>query len=165
MPDDITGELIGPVQPEHYAEILRNNQAFVHWLSPLDEIELAELVESAPYARQINAGQGVLTAFTWDNIYENENVDWLSERFENFVYIDRVIISAQAQGKGYGQKLYADIERFAKAGGYAHIVCEVNTVPDNPGSHIFHERMGFLSCGEADILDGAKRVRYYVKRI
>lgn len=158
-------EIIGSILPIHHAEILKNNLEFVEWLSPLDAGELAELIEKAPYACQINAGQGMLTAFTWDNIYENENVDWLQARFNSFVYIDRVIISAQAQGKGFGQKLYADLERFAKAGGYDRIVCEVNTMPDNPGSHIFHERLGFEACGEADILDGAKRVRYYMKRI
>lgn len=154
-----------PILSSHHREILKNNQEFVDWLSPLEALELAALLQSASYARQIEAGQGVLIAFTSENIYKSENVDWLQARFDNFVYIDRVIISGNAQGKGYGARLYDDVEVFARENGYTHIVCEVNTVPDNPGSHIFHEKRGFKVCGEADINAGAKRVRYYAKQI
>ena len=95
------------------------NSAFVHWLSPLDEAGLSYVLERADYARQIEEGRGVLIGYAHDVDYPNHwNLDWLSRRLENFFYIDRIIIDQSAQGKGLGQKLYADVEQYARALGY-----------------------------------------------
>ncbi len=81
----------------------------------------------------------------------------------NFFYIDRVIIGAGAQGQGLGRKLYDDVAVFARARGHSALVCEVNTVPDNPGSHAFHLRMGFEILGEQSYPEKGVTVRYYNK--
>jgi len=157
--------MIGPVLPEHHREILASNEHFVHWLAPLDAQGLKDLLAASPYSRQIGGGAGVLIAMTSDCAYQSDNLTWLREKFDRFVYIDRVIISEHAHGKGYGRTLYEDLEGFARATNYPRLVCEVNTKPDNPGSHAFHARMGFVPCGEMDMRGGAKRVRYYEKPI
>ena len=74
-----------------------------------------------------------------------------------------MIIGENAQGQGYGRKLYDDFEAYAREHNIPRMVCEVNTIPDNPVSHKFHHSLGFVPCGEVEMYNGAKRVRYYEK--
>jgi predicted GNAT superfamily acetyltransferase len=155
--------MIGYITQDHLPTILANNERFVHWLAPLDLTGLEKLLAASSYARQIDSGNGVLIGFRSDSPYQNDNLTWLRKKFDSFVYIDRVIIGEKAQGKGYGRALYEDYEDFARENNIPRMVCEVNTTPDNPGSHEFHLKLGFKPCGEMDMLNGAKRVRYYEK--
>ena len=41
--------MIGPILKRHHAKILRMNEEFVHWLSPLEEDELTTLLNLAQY--------------------------------------------------------------------------------------------------------------------
>ena len=155
--------MIGYVKSGHLPTILANNEQFVHWLAPLDIKGLEKLISEARYVRQIGDGAGVLIGFTSDSAKQSENLSWLRKAFDNFVYIDRVIIGETAQGKGYGRMLYDDFEAFARENNYVRMVCEVNTIPNNPVSHKFHTALGFKPCGEMDMDMGKKRVRYYEK--
>jgi len=156
--------MIDDIRPEHFAQILRINEHFVHWLSPMDEDELKYVLSIATYKRQIDNGQGVLIGYPHDADYpDHKNLIWLNNHAENFFYIDRIIIDAAAQGQGYGRLLYKDIETFARARGYEALVCEVNTKPDNPGSHAFHNLFGFKAIGDEDYPAFNKSVRYYKK--
>lgn len=152
------------IRPAHYDAILRNNAHFVHWLSPLDKVGLVTLLSHADYARQFLDGEAVAIAYAGQGDYRHKNVDWLSARLDNYLYIDRVIVGASAQGQGLGQSLYNDLYLFAQERGYDAIGCEVNTAPDNPGSHAFHLTQGFCPLGEETYSDG-KAVRYYVRKL
>ncbi len=156
--------MIGDIKPEHFEQILKINAEFVHWLSPLDEAGLIFILERAHYARQIEEGQAVLLGYAHDVDYpDHKNIRWLSRKFDRFFYIDRVIVDGAAQGNGYGLALYQDFEKEARKRGLPRLVCEVNTKPDNPGSHRFHERFGFNPVGEQYFPDYDKAVRYYEK--
>ena len=155
--------MIGEITAEHHAEILKNNARFVHWLSPLEEAELAALLGLATYTRQIDGGAGALIGYAHDVDYDHKNLAWLRPRFDKFYYIDRVIIAEDAQGKSYGRRLYEDFEDEARKRGLPRLVCEVNTKPDNPGSHRFHERMGFKALADVDYPEYDAALRYYEK--
>ena len=158
--------MIGEITPHHHAKLLQMNREFVHWLSPMNRDELLYVLGRATYARQVNGAEGVLIGYAHDVDYPDHwNMAWLSSRFQNFFYIDRVIIDGAAQGKGLGQALYADVESYARSRGYDWLACEVNTVPDNPGSHGFHLGQGFEPLGEQDFPDKGKAVRYYAKAL
>ena len=43
------------------------------------------------------------------------------------------------------------------------VSCEVDVVPENPGSLRFHEALGFESVGQQDTEGGEKRVRLLVR--
>ena len=45
------------------------------------------------------------------------------------------------------------------------VCCEVNAVPPNPASQAFHERLGFVQVGSAQLAGGAKTVTYMVREI
>lgn len=153
----------GPVDTTHHAAILRNNQQFVHWLSPLNANDLADLLGQADYARQCLKGEAVLIAYNGNGPYRHKNVDWLSRRVGSYVYIDRIIIGAAAQGEGLGRLLYDDLIDFATQAGFSNIACEVNTNPDNPGSHAFHQKLGFQALEEETY--GGVSLRYYRRKL
>lgn len=162
--------MIGDIKPAHYERFIELNTEFVHWLSPLDEARLKWILERANYARQIeitpgNLG-GALIGYPHDVDYpDHKNLTWLSQKIENYFYIDRIIIDSGAQGKGYGATLYQDIELFARQRGYAYLACEVNIKPANPGSHLFHEKMGFEGIGDQDYPQYDAALRYYAKKL
>lgn len=155
--------MIGEIAPEHHAQILKINHEFVHWLSPLDATELNTLLGHATYARQIDNASGVLIGYGHDVDYDHKNLAWLRNRFDGFFYIDRVIIDTVAQGKGYGKQLYADFEAEARKRGYPRLTCEVNTLPDNPGSHKFHLSLGFQALEDVHYPEYNATLRYYAK--
>lgn len=158
--------MISAIEPGHFDKILKLNAEFVHWLAPLDADGIRALLKSCIYARQIGEADAVLLAIASETaVSGHPNLDWLKSRQENFIYIDRVIVSSNAQGKGYGRRLYMDLADFARAKGYARLTCEVNAPPDNPGSHAFHLSAGYKAIGEQTIGGMGKRVRYYAKAL
>ncbi len=152
------------IDPRHYPVILRNNAEFVHWLSPLDDAELIQLLKRSDYARQILQGEAALFAYDGASDNRHKHLDWLSDHLDHYLYIDRIIVANSAQGQGAGRTLYHDLESFARKAGHTHLACEINTALDNPGSHAFHLKSGFSQLGEADYPDGLS-VRYYVRKL
>jgi predicted GNAT superfamily acetyltransferase len=75
--------------------------------------------------------------------YESPNYRWFSERHASFAYIDRIALSEAARGMGLGQDLYRAFEAWSIGHGKPLLTAEVNTIPDNPRSHRFHETFGF----------------------
>lgn len=155
--------MISDICEAHYPQILKINDEFVHWLSPLNEDALIALLGIATYAKQIDDAQGVLIGYSHNVDYDHKNLRWLRARFSAFHYIDRVIIDPSAQGNGYARALYEDFESDARSLGLPRLVCEVNTKPDNPGSHRFHERIGFRPIGDVDYPECDVVLRYYEK--
>lgn len=97
---------------------------------------------------------GFLVAVPPGTAYDSPNYRWFCARGGGFLYIDRVVVSAEARGRGVGRALYAAA---AQAAGPAPLVCEVNEAPPNPGSLAFHTALGFAPVGRQDLPDG-KRV-------
>lgn len=157
--------MISDIMPPHYSKFLELNAEFVHWLSPLNEDELITLLGKCSYVKTIDNGAGFMIGYDGNSAYRHKNVDYLSPLLPSYGYVDRVIIDAKAQGKGYAKRLYRDFENWCRAQEFEAIGCEVNTLPDNPGSHKFHQRLGFQALGEVDYPQYGKSLRYYMKRI
>lgn len=150
-----------------YEQIRRINQNAVPHVSSMSLEELGRLARQCFYIGVAWAGSecaGFLMALRPGQDYRSLNYRWFTEHYENFVYIDRIAIAPEFQGRGMGRTLYADVERVARD--VAPILtCEVNLVPSNPGSIAFHTRLGFAEVGQLDSEDGAKRVSLMVKPI
>ncbi|MGN6424988.1 MAG: GNAT family N-acetyltransferase [Asticcacaulis sp.] len=135
------------------------NNRFAQETSYLTDAAFVALVEGATLALAAPGGEAFLIAFDQDGDYDSPNFLWFRERFARFLYIDRVVVAAAAQGQGWGRRLYAELIETAKALGHDRIVAEINIQPPNPGSLAFHERLGFAAVGERALsLD--KVVRY-----
>ena len=99
--------------------------------------------------------------------YPSENMRWFeayADRIgKSVLYVDRIAFSPEARGKGLGEALYrAAFSHFRDAD---EIGCEVNTLPPNPGSHRFHQRLGFEQVGMQDFVPSEKSVTYYTRRL
>ncbi len=142
------------------ALLLLNNSHALE-LSYLDAVAFRALVRDASVAWRIGSVDALLIAFDDGAAYHNPNFSWFQARYDHFLYVDRVVVAPVARGRGYARRLYEELFRFAMEKGYAHIVCEVNLSPPNPGSDAFHRSMGFTEVGMASIHHGAKTVRYF----
>ena len=82
--------------------------------------------------------------------YGSLNYRWFSERYTDFVYLDRVAISPTFARRGIGLSIYADVERLAAATCPAanDFLLEVNLEPRNDESLAFHARLGFVEVGQ-----------------
>jgi len=72
--------------------------------------------------------------------YKSLNYNFFINHFKKFEYVDRIVISKEYQGNGFGRKLY---EYLIEQNETPILCCEVNSKPANPDSYAFHERMGF----------------------
>jgi GNAT superfamily N-acetyltransferase len=85
----------------------------------------------------------------------------LSANLTNFIYLDRVAVTAAWQGKGIGADLYREVESRSTADWFA---LEVNTKPRNEGSLKFHAREGFVEMEECETRPG-KKVSLMAKKL
>ncbi|MBT3246272.1 MAG: GNAT family N-acetyltransferase [Actinobacteria bacterium] len=89
--------------------------------------------------------------------YRSDNYRWFSERYERFIYVDRVVVAPEAWGLGLGRSLYTGF--ISAAEGHPVLCAEVNLLPRNDRSLAFHEAFGFVPVGEQDTEGGSKRVQ------
>ena len=79
--------------------------------------------------------------------YGSVNYCWFTERYDDFIYLDRVAVAETARNAGVGTALYAEVERRA---GAPWFLLEVNLRPRNDGSLRFHHRHGFVEVGQLE---------------
>jgi len=111
-----------------------------------------------------NGATGFLIALGPATDYDNENYRWLCERYDQFVYIDRVVVAIGARRQGIAARLYKELATAAHAAGHRHLACEVNIAPPNPSSEAFHIQQGFSSVGIAQLQTG-KTVQYWIRNL
>ena len=144
--------------------LLALNNDFAAELSPLSPEKAAHLVRHAFMARAIGE-EALLIAFDQDAPYDNPNLQWFRERFDRFVYIDRVVVSPRRRGWGWAKFLYESLFARAREKGHAIVTCEVNLDPPNPRSEAFHAGLGFEPVGQAILPGGPKTVRYFSRSL
>ena len=89
--------------------------------------------------------------------YDSLNYLWFSERYDDFVYLDRVAVPAAYQGRGLGRAMYTEVERLAAEHRptATDFTLEVNLRPRNEPSLGFHARLGFVEVGRQETDYGA----------
>ena len=152
--------VIRSITSDDLPAVLALNNAHAVDVNALTADALAALVAVAVRARVVGACEGFLIALCERTPVQGPNHAWFLARYPAFVYIDRVVIAAEARGRGHARSLYADLATMAEG---RPLCCEVNVIPPNPGSLAFHDRLGFETCGEADDPRSGKRVRYLVR--
>ncbi|MBN33396.1 MAG: GNAT family N-acetyltransferase [Rhodospirillaceae bacterium] len=136
------------------------NNAEVPHVNALDEAVLAALLAEASLARAAEVDgkpAAALIVFSPGATYGSANYRWYSERYEGFVYIDRVVTDPAFRGQGLARGFYDEAWVMA-AGQNVMLCCEVNEEPPNPGSMRFHERFGFKPVGGQQTEGGKKTV-------
>lgn len=146
-------------------DVLALNNAHAAELSWLEPDDLRHLIAEAFYAEAVEGCDAFLIAFDQDADYASPNFQWFRARYPRFVYVDRVVVSPAARGRGLARTLYRDLFERAGAAGHTIVTCEINAEPPNPASDAFHAALGFSVVGGAAIHDGKKTVRYYARDI
>jgi uncharacterized protein len=132
--------------------------------SLLNDNQFRHLLREACYSRSVAPSHALILGFDPQAKYDSPNFVWFCERFSNFVYIDRVIVSHRSRRQGLAGALYQVLYKWAASRHCDMVVCEVNAVPPNTASDSFHEQMGFTQIGDGKPHAG-KRVRYLSRSI
>jgi predicted GNAT superfamily acetyltransferase len=150
------------LKPEDHALILAMNNAAVPNVNPADAEELAELIGMSELTVALTEGDTVLgfvLTMPPGVGYGSDNYRWFSEHYDEFVYVDRIVVAEEARNRGIGAELYNRVIEHARAHGIPRVTCEVNLDPPNPGSLRFHKRLGFVEVGEQVSRNSGHRVR------
>ena len=92
--------------------------------------------------------------------YGSLNYSWFNERYEKFIYVDRIAVDTQFRDRGIGSKLYQRVIQYSTEHKIS-ITAEVSLEPPNPGSDRFHIRHSFNSVGEFHLEN--KSVTMYIR--
>ena len=90
--------------------------------------------------------------------YDSPNYRWFDDAGDDFLYIDRAVVSSAVQRSGVGAALYAEVFDCARQRGVSRVVCEVDIEPLNAASDAFHRRRGFVEVGTQSVAAGSKVV-------
>ena len=93
--------------------------------------------------------------------YGSLNYLWFNERYDDFLYVDRIAVSTANRNQKIGSKLYQVVTDTASKLGVP-IAAEVNLRPPNPDSVRFHQRHGFTEIGQFE--HGQKAVIMMLKQ-
>jgi predicted GNAT superfamily acetyltransferase len=150
--------LIRDATSEDLAVILQLNLESEAYLSPLSFERLLGLHRQAWYHR-VAVRDGEIAAFLLAlgpaADYDSPNYRWFAERYTDFVYIDRIVVSEMARSAQIATRMYEDLIRRAVERGVPLVTCEFDTDPPNEASRAFHERFGFVEVGTQRV--GASR--------
>jgi len=153
--------LIRDASAADFERILQLNEESVHFLSPLTLARLETLHAEAAYHRVIDQDgeiAGFLLAFREGTNYDSSNYVWFTERYDQFLYVDRIVVSKDYQGRGIGNMLYDDLFEFARNIGVTRVPYEFDIDPPNDASRRFHERFGFSEVGTRSYGEVVKQV-------
>jgi uncharacterized protein len=140
--------LLRPVHDRDVADVLALNERNVVALAPMDESRLHALRGLADRFDVIDVDGvfgGFVVTFEAGTSYDSENYRWFSDRRDDFYYLDRIVLHEDVRRRGLGGFVYDEVERTAAPHG--RLTLEVNLVPRNEPSLLFHERRGYVEVG------------------
>ena len=158
-------------QSKDFARVFAANEASVPGVGKESEASLARWIELSTclvVTDEQDQALGFITLMALhQSDYDSLNMRWFESHVaktgKHLGYVDRIALLPEARGQRLGEALYeAAFQHFRSAD---EIGCEVNTLPPNPGSHRFHQRLGFEQIGEITYLAGEKAVAFYVRAL
>ena len=147
---------------DHPVLLALNNGAAPH-VNALDETQFSWLAGHAVYFRVLEDAGGIagfVLCVPSGIDYWSENYHWFSQRYADFLYLDRVVVAERSRRGGVGRALYDDLHAL-HAADWLRITLEVNLRPPNPASVAFHEKLGYRVVGQREYDDGKKTVQMY----
>ena len=105
--------------------------------------DFASLAVGAYYSEEL---VGFVICLPPKTAYSSLNYAWFNQRYNEFLYVDRIAVATQYQNQKIGTTIYDYVKRNAVENGIP-VTAEVNIQPPNPGSMRFHDRHGFQQVG------------------
>jgi uncharacterized protein len=146
----VTGPRLRPITPDDHAAVVALNDRHVELTAPMDETRLTELAGAAEHADVIEADggfAGFVITFGPGAAYDGTHYSWFSERYDDFCYLDRIVIHEDFRRRGLGSFTYDELEGTC---GRSVFALEVNIDPPNEPSLAFHRARGYAEVGQSD---------------
>lgn len=154
--------VIRNMEREDIPFVLKTNDENVEVLSPMDKERLEKFVESAELflVAEVNGEQAAFMIVLREGLefYDSENYRWFSKNYDQFLYIDRVVIDEHYRGMGIGRKLYQEVFHHALLTEIPFVTAEIDIIPYNEASLKFHKAMGFREVGVQVIRNNTVKV-------
>lgn len=160
--------IIRTAEQRDFKRIVELNESLVHFLSPMDLDRLSILDQSSDLHKVVEVDEKVvafLLAFRENTDYDSVNYQWFNETYDQFLYIDRIVVDTEYHHLGIGKQLYDFISEYAKANQIHRVTAEIDIKPENPVSLAFHKKNGFVEVGQQQIYGGKKVVSLQCKTI
>ena len=154
---------IEPIADADLPALLALNNANAAMLSWLDHGRLQAMLRRSVFARQVRLAQALILAFDQDSGYDGLYFGWFKQRYERFIYVDRIVVEASSGRKGLARALYTELFAYAKSAGYGIIGCEIYRNPPNLKSDAFHTALGFNEVGQHNV-NGQTKARYLMRQ-
>ncbi|HET8604234.1 MAG TPA: GNAT family N-acetyltransferase [Marmoricola sp.] len=142
--------LLRPITEADHEAVLALNERHVELLAPMDEdrlVELRGLADRAAVIEHDGRMAGFVLTFRSGTGYDSANYRWFSERYDDFYYLDRVVVHEDFRRQGLATAVYDELEAHARTLSPVFAL-EVNLHPPNEPSLAFHHHRGFLRVGE-----------------
>jgi len=150
---------ISKIIENDFDEVLALNEASVPHVNLIGRDELEWFCDNAAFiqvAKIDSCLAGFLIGLRPGTEYASVNYRWFCDNYDDFAYVDRVIVSEWARRQGVAEALYLAFAR--SQAGVAVMTCEVNIRPPNEGSMLYHQRMGFQQVATQETGGGEKEV-------
>ncbi len=130
-----------------FDSIVELNQNALEGVGPLDNESLSLLVKMADQALVVDEGDGDIAGFVITvppgAEYDSSRYRWFEDKLvEDYVYLDRIVVSEDHRREGVASRLYEEIE--------ADLPIALEVYDTNDVSIAFHESRGFESVGELE---------------
>ena len=158
---------IKKVNKKDFFEIIKINEAAIPAVNSVTESEFEWFFEHALYFKKVlNFDKiiGFLLVLPAKLNYKSLNYQWFSNHYNNFAYIDRIVIIQSYKNNGIGTSLYLDLEQSLDQT-IPLIGCEFNLKPANKESKNFHLKLNYENVGTQFTENNRKQVSLMIKRL
>ena len=118
-------------------------------VSPAELTALLDLASFAVGAFENELMLGFVICLPPRTAYGSLNYAWFNQRYDAFLYVDRIAVAPANRNQGVGSALYERVVATAMEH-TVPVAAEVNRLPPNPGSMRFHHRFNFVEVGTLD---------------
>ena len=147
--------------------VLALNNAANGGITPMDRAQLHRFSLIADYFRVAEVDghlAGFLIALRENADCGDANFQWFKQRYERFVYIDRIIVANTYRRHGLGRVFYSDVQSFAEPRA-PMLTCAVDLEPRDDVAVLFHGTYGFNEVGQQVLSDGKRHVGLLSKNL
>lgn len=133
----------------HDRKLWKLNEAAGAEAFSLPESQFAELVGQSDCVVERWQGKpggklsGFLLGIGAGRAVENFGYMWFQTRFDNFLYVDRVVTVADARRRGMATAMLMEVMQWCRERGIDNLVCQVRDRPANPAGHALCKKLGF----------------------
>ena len=147
--------------------VLEMNNTAVPAVNPHDVASLNRLIDMADRSWVVEDDGtlgGLLVVFAPGADYQSRNYRWFERRYDDFLYVDRIVVAPTHRRLGIASRLYDVAVNHASEQGRCRLLCEVNVEPPNPQSIAFHEANGWTAIVDHSHSPG-EAVRFFERRV